>query len=598
MNTAAPIETAERIDAASQFIAEGRFAEAETLVRSILEREPANADAINTLASIALSRRDGKRAYEILAPACTAYPDHPRLLANLGLAHMMLERPQEAVACLERAVALSPREVEFRLSLAQYLVAAGDAPRALTELDAALREGPDNVGALARLGVIAMGDGDWPRAEAAWRRAVALDPKNADTLHNLSVLCASTNRPEEATILAERAHLWAPLDLAKRVQFARCLAGIGDFQRAKTQCTQILMVAPEHLQATELFARLTLMRGAVPAGIETLSHFVRRHPKDPAAILSLAGALRFVGRMPQALTFVDQALGLDPGHPFGRRLRADLLLTLGRYAEVWPAAVPARRPDRVVAPKGTLPVEALLFARFLGPLNPDGVSLISEADDMTTGLLARVEGVELVRAAELKPEAFALPHAPAALGLTRETLTAAPRFLRPDPEQNERWRRAFAALPRPLIGVDWDQYPPGAGASVILPIAAAGGGTVVSLATDPERRQLKDWPKVIDAGASIRVADDLIGAISQLDAIVATDGLPLHVAGALGVLGIAVVACGYPWYFAAEGDRSLWYASLCVARQTALVDWDGAAAKAALLLAQCLSASRMEGAKT
>src|ERR1700692_4753945 len=114
MNVAAPIETAERIDAAAQLIVAGRHAEAEALLRAILEREPGNPEAINTLASIALARRDGKRAYAILAPACTAYAAHARLMSNLGLAHIMLDRPQEAVAYLERAVAIAPHDADIR----------------------------------------------------------------------------------------------------------------------------------------------------------------------------------------------------------------------------------------------------------------------------------------------------------------------------------------------------------------------------------------------------------------------------------------------------------------------------------------------------
>jgi len=587
MSFAKPIDTAERVDAAAQLVMTGRHNEAEALLRSILETEPGNADAINTLASIALTRRDAKMAYEILAPACTAYPDHPRLLANLGLAHLMLERPHEAVACLERAVAIAPREIEFRLELAQHLDAAGNRPRALIELEAALREDPDNVGALSRLGVVAMGSGDWARAGAAWRRAAEIDAKNPDVLYNLSVLCGQTNRHEEAALFAERAHLWAPLDIVKRVQFARARATIGDFEAASKACKNVLMVAPENLQATELFARLTLIRGAVPAGLEQLSYFVRKHPRDVAAILALAGALRFVGRMPQALAFVDQALGIDPKHTFALWLRNDLLLTLGRFGEAWPS--PPERPARLVALKGTPPIEALVYGRFLAALDPEGVPLISEAEAMTSGLLARVEGVRLVRDAQSGVEALPLQTAPGALRVTREALEPVGRFLRPDPAQTERWRRAFAELPRPLIGVDWDQFAPGARADVVIPIAAGRGGTIVGLATDPERRQLENFPTVIDAGASIRNADDLICAIDQLDAVVATDGLPLHVAGALGVPGIALVACGYPWYFAADGNRSIWYRSLRVARQASPADWDSALTRASGLLSEMLT---------
>ncbi|MBV8472672.1 MAG: tetratricopeptide repeat protein, partial [Hyphomicrobiales bacterium] len=487
MNISAPVETAERIDAAAQLVVAGRHGDAETLLRAILEAEPGNADAINTLASIALARRDGQRAYDILAPACSAYADHPRLMANLGLAYSMLNKPHEAVACLDRAVALAPHDAELRLALAQFLANAGDVARAAHEIETVLRQDPDNVSALARLGVVKMASGDLAGAEDAWRRLLAREPKNADALYNLSVLVASTGRPAEAARLAERAHLWAPLDLTKRLQFARCLANIGEFERAKTQCTQILMVAPEHLQATELFARLTLIRGAVPAGLETLSHLVRKNPKNPDAILALAGALRFVGRMPQALAFVDQALTLAPDHAFGQRLRADLLLTLGRFREAWPpsAVLPADAPGRVFVPQATSTIDALVFGRFLAAPYADGGALISQAQAMATGLMRHIRGVRLADSAEPDaPPALPLHGLLAARGVERDNLAPAERFLDPDPAQVERWRNALMGLPRPLIGIDWDEFAPGARVDAVLPLAAKHG-TVVSFAADP-----------------------------------------------------------------------------------------------------------------
>ena len=596
MNVSAPIESSERVDAAVQLVLAGRHSEAETMLRAVLDAEPGNADAINTLASIALARRDGQRAYDLLAPACSAYPDHPRLMANLGLAYSMLGKPQEAIACAERAVAVEPHDAELRLSLAQLLANVGEVARATHEIEEVLRQDPDNASALARLGLMRMASGDLASAEDLWLRALAREPKNAEVLHNLSVLLASTDRFIEATRLAERAHLWAPLDITKRLQFARCLASTGDFERARTQCTHILMVAPEHLQATELFGRLTLIRGATPAGLETLSHLVRRNPKNPDAILALAGALRFVGRMPQALGFVDQALALAPEHAFGQGLRADLLLTLGRFREAWRGvAFPAELPGRVIAPTGTSTIDALVFGRFLAALGGDGVIVVSHASDMATGLMRHIRGVSLAEPTE--PDAS--PTLPlhgliAALGVERETLAPAERFLDPDPAQAERWRNALATLPRPLIGIDWDEFAPGARVDSILPLAS-GQGTVVSFAADPERRQLAPWPATIDAGGHIRDASDLIAAMSCMDAFVGTDGLPLHVAGALGVPGVAMVACGHPWYFAGNGDKSAWYASLRVARQITLANWEDATIKATALLAESLAPSYAKG---
>ncbi len=277
----------------------------------------------------------------------------------------LLGKQPEALACLERAVAAAPFEADIRLSLAKALVTIGESGRAIAEVETVLRQDPRNADAWSHLGLAAMSAGDEARAEAAWRRAIEIEPKNADSLHNLSVLCGRTGRIEEAARLAERAHLWAPLDLANGCNLRGVWPPSAILTALICNASRCSWVAPDNLPATELFARLTLTRGAVPAGLETLSHHVRRHPQDPDAILALAGALRLVGRMPQALNFVDQALVVAPHHPFAKRLRMDLLETLGRFGEAWPdsALAQADLPSHLVVPKGTTTIDALVFGR-------------------------------------------------------------------------------------------------------------------------------------------------------------------------------------------------------------------------------------------
>src|SRR5579871_6246505 len=151
MNISAPIETDERVEAAARLVAAKRHAEAESLLRAALAERPGDPDALNTLAAIALDRGDSKRAFEILAAACSAYPEHTRLMSNLGLAHFMLGRAKEAVICLERVVALAPHETDHRLSLAQFLAAAGDSGRAIKELETVLAREPRHARAWAQL---------------------------------------------------------------------------------------------------------------------------------------------------------------------------------------------------------------------------------------------------------------------------------------------------------------------------------------------------------------------------------------------------------------------------------------------------------------
>jgi Flp pilus assembly protein TadD len=589
MNISAPIETDERVEAAARLVVAKRHAEAESLLQAVLRQEPGHPDALNTLASIALARGDGKRALEILAPTCSAYPDHARLISNLGLAHFMLGRPEDAVICLQRAVALAPDEASHRLSLAQLLAGAGDFDRAINELETILADEPRNARALAQLGVALMGANELDRAERALRQAAEADPDEADTLYNLSILCIHAGRNREAAVLAERAHLRAPLEFAKQLQLARCRALLGEFEAAEELCKRVLVVAQDNLSATELFGRIAIARGAVSSGITTLSDFVRRHPKDPDAILALAGVLRFAGRIAQAEAMVDQALALVPGHVSGLRLRYELLLTQGRFSEAWKSPAPRSASDsrRVAALKGTSAIEAVLFSRFLADVAPEGAVLVSGAGAQIDRLLRHAQGVSAFEGSrDGAQEALLLQGLPAALGVDRARIISGfVPYLTPDPARRERWRKAFADLPRPLVGVAWDEYPPGVLMRMVAPLAETAG-TAVSVVSGEARHQLRDWPKAIDAGAHFDDPAEMIAAISCLDAIIGVDCLPLHLAGALGIPGMALAAAGAPWYLAAEAGDSIWYPSLRILRQAKPGNWNDALQGAAEALGQ------------
>ena len=579
MNIFAPIEAADRVEAAARLIAAGRLGEAEAFLDDVLRRQPGHPDALNTLASLSLSRHDAEGAMAVLGPACTAHPDHARLLANLGLAHFMLGRPQDAALCLERAVANAPDDHRMRLAWAQYLTASGDLPRALAAIRSVLRAAPAHIEALAQLGATSTAAGDLIEGETALRKAAALDPDRADVLGNLSVLCGLTGRHAEADILAERACLQAPLDLGRQMQLAACRAMLGEFDSAADLCKRILVTAPNHLAATQLFGRIAIAHGAVDSGVSTLSHVVRRRPGDPDAILALAGALRFAGRMTQALTFVDQALGLVPEHRHGQALKTDLLLSLGRFAEAWDAPRPAAadRPQVVVVPNGLTLTDAILFGRFIADLG-GGVALLSEADLAVGDLLSHLTGVDLGRKAEPDQRAVMLQAIPLVLGSGATGVRRKQPYLTPDVGRSTRWRAAFAPLARPLIGVDWDEFRPGVQMRD-LAASVRGSGTLVSFATGSKRHQLRDWPEPIDVGAHINDSADLVAAIACLDAVVSTDSVLLHVAGALALPGVAIAPAGYPWALAPDGERLLWHSSLRRIAQRAPGRWDDVVAE-------------------
>jgi tetratricopeptide (TPR) repeat protein len=94
----------------------------------------------------------------------------------LGWALRRLERWNDGEAALKKAVELGGTNSDVRNELAICLMELADYPGAKKELEAALREEPENVKIISNLGVLAMKRGDKDEAAAFFRTVLELKP--------------------------------------------------------------------------------------------------------------------------------------------------------------------------------------------------------------------------------------------------------------------------------------------------------------------------------------------------------------------------------------------------------------------------------------
>jgi choline-sulfatase len=97
-------------------------------------------------------------------------------------------RFREAAAALERTLALNPRYTAARFKLALARLRLGEHAAAERELDAVLKDEPDNVRAIHNLAAVAYSRGDLARAEALERRAIQLDAGYFDAWNTLGAI--------------------------------------------------------------------------------------------------------------------------------------------------------------------------------------------------------------------------------------------------------------------------------------------------------------------------------------------------------------------------------------------------------------------------
>ncbi|WP_454918320.1 tetratricopeptide repeat protein [Xanthobacter sediminis] len=583
---------------------DGRLGEAEILVSDVLAERPGDVDARVLKAAIAMKQGAVEPAYELLAELASQVPERADVVGNLGVAHAALGRPEAALACLDQAVLLAPGDARRRGELGRMLLVHGELARARAEIvrmqqlalqadDAELvAEGWSAAAALLML------EGKPALAEKALRTALELRPGHGDDLALLAALMVQDGRTEEALPVAEQAYLAAPANHERALSLAACLADLGRPAEAERLIRRVTAVAPAYVPAQAALARCLIRRGDAPGGLAAFAPAVRRLAQDPDILLEMARLLRLAGDLEKALVFADSALKQAPDKPEAHQMRARLLLGMGRVDEVWPAPDVGMTPQAwghapLLVPEGLAAEEVLLLARFARRLAPDGGRLACHAEAALGPLLEGVAGLAPT-ASSAPGQACPLTALPELLGVSSQDL-AAGSYLAVEKARYEHWGELLSSLPRPLIGIVWDADPSGLSLAA-LKGALAGAGTLVSLVFDRRRASLPGEDGIVDAGAQFGDARDLVAAVACLDLVCGTDGLALHVAGALARPAVVAVSPARPWIWAHRNARALWYPSVQVVQQEKVSDRDPALAALGRTVREALSVAPVDGA--
>lgn len=150
-----------------------------TLWNDTIKKNPRGAIAYHNLGCHFLAQGQNAVAERVLAAGLEVNPEDPELLTVHGAALIALNRPQEALAAVERAMAKTPEDPDTLTNLGSALSQLGRTDEAARRFREALQRKPDLVQAWYNLGQTLLAAGRRDEARAAARqglRAVPGDP--------------------------------------------------------------------------------------------------------------------------------------------------------------------------------------------------------------------------------------------------------------------------------------------------------------------------------------------------------------------------------------------------------------------------------------
>jgi len=169
-------QAGDTMEQAQQYMDSGRFAEAEVIYRSMLERDAGNAEAAYMLGIARRAQGDLGEALGLVARAAELEPENVNVRYTLATIHMDRRAVDEARRAYLQALQLDPFHIDSHNGLAYAELVAGNYTAAERAANLALTEDANNVQALVYLGTAKLEQGDASTAVAYLQEALKHAP--------------------------------------------------------------------------------------------------------------------------------------------------------------------------------------------------------------------------------------------------------------------------------------------------------------------------------------------------------------------------------------------------------------------------------------
>jgi tetratricopeptide (TPR) repeat protein/transglutaminase-like putative cysteine protease len=312
-------------DAAAAAEAAGRPRTATRLWRSLVERDPADAEARRALVRLAETPQEALPHLQWLATSAAATPADEVAWVDALVA---TGDSASAVEVARRAAARRPASAALQERALTTRIAAGDAADALLDRPAlyARPSGPEHRCAVARaLSLAGLED----LAEAEWGAALEAHPDDPGIALAYAEAQLGYRRYDRAAAHLQEACRRHPRSAALAAAYARALEGTGDTDEALTAWATAGTLAPDDPGPADGRARTLLEAGRTEDAIAAWEDAVRRFPDHLEARMHLALALRLRDEPASVVTVLRPLAAIRPEDARAQTALGEALVAAG-----------------------------------------------------------------------------------------------------------------------------------------------------------------------------------------------------------------------------------------------------------------------------
>ena len=293
-------------------LAQGKVSEAEAAFNRILADHPQFWGGLFGLASVRVEQNRKEEALK-LYQKCIEVGRSTTGSAhfNIGALHYTAGRIEEARQAFERSLAADPRSARAARALAELMRREGRRKEAIDLLERTIALQAD-AKALMALGGICAQAGQFPRAEAALRRCLELDPTLSHAHYRLAKILQRSDRNDEALGEMEAFVRLLPSHPRGQLELGVMLAERKRFAEAEKHLREAIRLSPKGSAAHYNLGVLLAGRDRLAEAAKSLRESIRLDPNHAPAQNALGQVLKTLGRTDEATACFRRALKIDP----------------------------------------------------------------------------------------------------------------------------------------------------------------------------------------------------------------------------------------------------------------------------------------------
>lgn len=524
--------------------------------------------------------------------ALTLCSNSPEPYRQLGQLLSRQGHAVEAMACFQEAIRLRPNDAATYLECGDALRAHGRTSEALNHYQHSLWLEPHNVEAYCRLGNGQLAAHEWAAAALTFQAGRELDRDHKGLLLGLAKAMLKLGASDQAIAALRTVVGLAPTDVDACFHLTLALELSRRYDEAAEALLQFGLALNEHRSHSKAIA--------------AFQQALTRHPHNPIALRSLGLAYQSLGEARKALPWFEAALAANSSSPDAHLELGRVMMTIGLCRRGW-GEFRWHFPPQVVKRRGfeqpiwdgrplngkTLLVwghhglgDTIYFMRNISLPRARGAGcVIVECHQILLPLVERLSCVDesLAYGAPLPHFDVHVPLILLSCFVEGESIADQLTYLSVDDALVDAWRQRLGRRARMMIGLRWggtdervSRYSRDVPLATFCPLAHVGDARLISLQLGYQTIETIAPPpglrveRLLEEGCSLV---DTAALIRSLDLVITMDTMVAHLAGALGQPVWVLLQHACDWRWRNEGQRTSWYPSMRLFRQTRQGDW-------------------------